>query len=180
MNASVPGAKSAGSAAAAPSEAVLKTSKGDITLRFASSDAPKTVENFVKLARSGFYDGVKFHRVIKDFMIQAGDPLSKNDALADRWGSGGPGYTFPDEIKAESALYKKGYKRGVLAMANAGPNTNGSQFFIMHQDYPLPPSYTIFGEVVSGQDVVDAIATAPVDSDDRPLTAVTIKSVEIK
>ncbi|OGZ08345.1 MAG: hypothetical protein A3D65_00390 [Candidatus Lloydbacteria bacterium RIFCSPHIGHO2_02_FULL_50_13] len=164
----------------APIEVTLKTSMGDITLRLATADAPKTTENFLKLAKSSFYNGVRFHRVIKGFMIQGGDPLSKDDTQVERWGTGGPGYQFADEINAGSALYHKGYKRGVVAMANSGPNTNGSQFFIMHQDYPLPPSYTIFGEVVAGQDVVDKIATTPTASGDRPLTPVTIVSVSIK
>jgi cyclophilin family peptidyl-prolyl cis-trans isomerase len=167
-------------AVTASSAVVMKTSKGDITLRFASADAPNTVANFLKLAGSGFYNGVKFHRVIKGFMIQAGDPNSKDDSKQEIWGQGGPGYQFADEINAQSALYKKGYKRGVLAMANAGPNTNGSQFFIMHQDYPLPPAYTIFGEVVAGQDVVDAIANTPTFAGDRPVTPVVIQSIEVK
>ena len=161
------------------SSATLHTSMGDITLKFYASDAPKTVENFLKLAQSGFYDGVKFHRVIKGFMIQTGDPLSKDDTMMSRWGTGGPGYQFADEIVPGSALYQKGYKHGVLAMANSGANTNGSQFFIMAADYPLPPLYTIFGEVTSGLPVVDAIDAVPT-SQDRPLTSVVIKSVEVK
>lgn len=177
---SMPVTQKAGSTTVAPSEVVLKTTKGDITFKLYSADAPKTAANFVKLAQSGFYDGVKFHRVIKGFMIQGGDPNSKDDGKSETWGQGGPGYQFADEINGESALYQKGYKRGVLAMANSGPNTNGSQFFIMHQDYPLPPLYTIFGEVVSGQSVVDAIATTPTGANDRPVTPVTIKSIEVK
>ena len=160
--------------------AILHTSMGDITVTFAPTDAPKTVENFLKLARSGFYDGVKFHRVIKGFMDQTGDPLSKDDSMVARWGTGDPGYKFADEINSGSALYKKGYKHGVVAMANSGPNTNGSQFFIMAADYPLPPAYTIFGEVTAGLDVVDAINGVPTDANDRPLTHVVIKSVEVK
>lgn len=162
-------------------EVIMKTSFGNITLRFYKEDAPKTVENFLKLAQSGFYDGVRFHRIIKGFMIQGGDPLSKDDALSARWGSGGPGYAFEDEINPNSALYQTGYKRGVLAMANSGPDTNGSQFFIMHQDYPLPPSYTIFGEVISGMDVVDKIATAPNSGtpNNRPLSPITIMSMTV-
>ncbi|MDO8520724.1 MAG: peptidylprolyl isomerase [bacterium] len=167
-------------ATSAQTEVTLKTTMGDITLRLATKDAPKTTENFLKLARSGFYNGVRFHRVIKGFMIQGGDPLSKDDTQVARWGTGGPGYQFADEINAASALYQKGYKRGVLAMANSGTNTNGSQFFIMHQDYALPPSYTIFGEVVKGIEVVDKIATTPTASGDRPVTPVTVTSVEVK
>lgn len=172
--------QTAGATAATGKKAVLKTTKGDITLKLYTTDAPKTVDNFLKLAKSNFYDGVKFHRVIKGFMIQAGDPLSKDDTKTNQWGTGGPGYQFADEINAGGALYQKGYKRGVLAMANSGPNTNGSQFFIMHEDYQLPPSYTIFGEVISGQDVVDAIATTPVAPGDKPITPVTITSIEVR
>ncbi|MEK7564119.1 MAG: peptidylprolyl isomerase [Patescibacteria group bacterium] len=160
--------------------AILHTSEGDVTLEFYASDAPNTVANFQKLAESGFYNGVKFHRVIKGFMIQGGDPVSKDDSKANYWGTGGPGYKFEDEIKADSVLYKTGYKKGVLAMANSGPNTNGSQFFIMHADYPLPPLYTIFGKVKSGQDVVDKIALVEVGPNDRPVEAVIIKSIEVK
>lgn len=176
----MPTTKKAGATTVSPKEVVLKTSMGDITLRLYSADAPKTVENFLKLAKSGFYNGIKFHRVIKEFMIQGGDPLTKDDTQAGRWGSGGPGYQFADEINPGSVLYQKGYKRGVLAMANSGPSTNGSQFFIMHKDYPLPPLYTIFGEVTAGQEVVDAIATVPVAPGDRPIEPVAITSVEVK
>lgn len=163
--------------------ATLQTNKGDITIEFYKKEAPNTVANFLKLAQTGFYDGAKFHRVIKGFMIQGGDPLSKDDSKIDFWGQGGPGYKFADEINAASALYKTGYKRGVVAMANSGPNTNGSQFFIMHQDYPLPPSYTIFARVTAGQDVVDAIAgvvTVDPGIKDRPVDPIIIKSVSLK
>lgn len=168
----------------APKDSVvmLKTSMGEITLRLYQKNAPKTVENFIKLAKSGFYDGVRFHRVIKGFMIQSGDPLSKDDTAQSRWGTGGPGYQFADEIDPNGVLYKAGYKRGILAMANSGPNTNGSQFFIIHQDYPLPPAYTIFGEVTGGLDVVDKIAMSPTTGSpyDRPLSPITIISAEVK
>lgn len=162
-------------------EVVMKTSMGNITLKLYKDDAPHTVENFLKLADSGFYNGVRFHRVIKGFMIQGGDPLSKDDAQVSRWGTGGPGYAFADEINPTSALYKTGYKRGVLAMANSGPDTNGSQFFIMHQDYPLPPSYTIFGEVTAGIDVVDKIATSGTTGspNNRPLSPITINAIVV-
>lgn len=160
--------------------ATLKTNMGDITFEFYSADAPKTVENFTKLAKEGFYDGVKFHRVIKGFMIQAGDPQSKDDAKAAMWGTGGPGYKFNDEINAESNLYKTGYKKGIVAMANSGPNTNGSQFFIMTADYPLPPLYTIFGKVTSGQDIVDKIALVKTGPNDRPVDPVIITSISLK
>jgi len=153
-------------------KATLDTSMGKIVIEFYSSDAPKTVANFEKLAEQGFYNGLVFHRVIPGFMIQGGDPSGN--------GTGGPGYTFADELNPSTASYKAGYKKGVVAMANAGPNTNGSQFFIMTADYPLPNSYTIFGHVVSGQDVVDAIANVKRDSNDKPLTPVVIKVVTIQ
>lgn len=167
-------------AASAQGLVTLKTSMGDITVKLYTKEAPKTTENFMKLAGEGFYDGVKFHRVIKGFMIQGGDPISKDDSLSARWGSGGPGYKFADEIDASSAIYQRGYKHGILAMANSGPDTNGSQFFIMAKDYPLPPAYTIFGEVVSGLDIVDAIDMTPTDANDRPLTPVVITSAQVK
>lgn len=160
--------------------AVIHTSMGDITIKFYPSDAPKTVENFLKLSREGFYNGVRFHRVIKGFMNQSGDPLSKDDSMKDLWGTGDPGYKFDDEINRGSALYQKGYKFGVVAMANSGPNTNGSQFFIMAKDTPLPPNYAIFGEVTDGLDVVTKINEVQTDGNDRPLSPVTINSVEVK
>lgn len=159
---------------------MLKTSMGDITVKLYGTDAPNAVANFVKLAGDGFYNGVRFHRVIKGFMIQGGDPLSKDDTMQARWGTGGPGYKFDDEINAGSAIYQRGYKKGVLAMANSGANTNGSQFFIMHADYPLPPLYVIFGEVTEGLDVVEKIGNVATDENDRPLTPVTILSAQAK
>ena len=158
----------------------LHSSMGNMTVKLYASEAPKAVENFLKLSKSGFYDGVKFHRVIKGFMIQSGDPLSKDDTMVAKWGTGGPGYQFADEINKSNAIYQKGYKHGVLAMANSGPNTNGSQFFIMAADYPLPPLYVIFGEVTSGIDVVDAIDAVPTDRNDRPLTPVVVTKAEVK
>ena len=160
--------------------ATITTNKGIITLELYGNQAPKTVENFKKLAESGFYNGTRFHRVIQGFMIQGGDPLSKDLANSSRWGTGGPGYSFADEINATSDLYKTGYQRGVLAMANSGPNTNGSQFFIMHQTYQLPPLYTIFGRVTSGLDVVDAIATTKTGPNDRPVDDMIVEKVEVK
>lgn len=157
--------------AALMKKATIETNLGNITIEFYPEDAPETVTNFQKLASSGFYNNVVFHRVISGFMIQGGDPTGT--------GTGGPGYKFNDEIKKDSPLYKTGYKKGIVAMANAGPNTNGSQFFIMHADYPLPPSYTIFGKVVEGQDVVDKIAATEVDANDKPKTAVVMKSVTL-
>ena len=148
--------------------AVLHTSAGSITVELLTKEAPNTVNNFVFLAREGFYDDVIFHRTIEGFMIQGGDPTGT--------GGGGPGYTFDDE------LVQRPYSRGIVAMANAGPNTNGSQFFIMHADYPLPPNYTIFGQVVAGLETVDAIATAPTlpeGEGSTPVNPVVIQLVEI-
>jgi cyclophilin family peptidyl-prolyl cis-trans isomerase len=145
--------------------AKLETSAGDIEVEFFPDDAPATVNNFVFLAKEGFYDNVIFHRVIPGFMIQGGDPTGT--------GTGGPGYRFNDEP------VKRKYNRGILAMANAGPNTNGSQFFIMHADYPLPPNYTIFGQLTSGAAVLDTIANAPTGAQDRPKEPVSIKSVTV-
>ncbi len=145
--------------------ATIETSAGTMTAELFADEAPKTVNNFVFLARDGFYDGVIFHRVIKGFMIQGGDPTGT--------GGGGPGYQFDDEP------VKRPYKRGTLAMANAGPNSNGSQFFIMHSDYGLPPNYTIFGKLTDGEDVVDKIANARTGAQDRPLEPVRIERVTI-
>ena len=128
--------------------AIINTSNGTIRVNFFPSDAPITVNNFVFLAKEGYYDDVIFHRVVEGFMIQGGDPTGT--------GMGGPGYTFPDEPVSRD------YLRGTMAMANAGPNTNGSQFFIMHKNGGLPKNYTIFGEVVEGIDVVDTIANLEV------------------
>jgi cyclophilin family peptidyl-prolyl cis-trans isomerase len=146
--------------------AVIHTTAGDISVDLFASNAPQTVNNFAFLANDGFYDDVIFHRTIKGFMIQGGDPTGS--------GRGGPGYRFRDEFHDKTS-----YNRGTLAMANAGPNTNGSQFFIMHADYGLPNAYTIFGEVTDGMDVVDAIAEAPVGAQDRPNDPVTITGIDI-
>jgi cyclophilin family peptidyl-prolyl cis-trans isomerase len=145
--------------------ATIDTSAGPMTAELFAAEAPKTVNNFVFLARDGFYDGVIFHRVIKGFMIQGGDPTGT--------GRGGPGYRFNDEP------VKRSYERGILAMANAGPNTNGSQFFVMHANYALPPNYTIFGKLTSGEDALDKIATAPTGAQDRPAQPVTITGITI-
>lgn len=150
--------------------AILHTDKGDITIALNAKGTPKTAENFVTLARKNFYDGTVFHRVIAGFMIQGGDP--KGD------GTGGPGYKFADEP------FSGDYTRGTVAMANSGPNTNGSQFFIMHADTALPRNYVIFGSVTKGLDVVDAIATAPVmmspsGEESRPVTPVKVTTIEI-
>jgi cyclophilin family peptidyl-prolyl cis-trans isomerase len=156
--------------------AVFQTSLGEVEVAFFRAEAPQTVENFVRLAGSGFYDSTKFHRVIKDFMIQGGDPLSKDDAQMSRWGTGGPGYQFADEFNKERLV------RGVLAMANSGPNTNGSQFFIVTaQATPwLDGRHTVFGKVVKGMDVVDKIEKVEVGERDIPKTAVVIEQLLLK
>jgi peptidylprolyl isomerase len=157
-------------------QATLKTSKGDIVIEFFGADAPKTVENFTKLAREGFYNGTKFHRVIAGFMVQGGDPLTRDDSMAARWGTGGPGYQFADEIHANNRN-----AAGTISMANAGPNTNGSQFFINVADNNfLDPKHTVFGRVVAGMDVVQAIVATPVDANDRPLEPVVITAVSVQ
>jgi cyclophilin family peptidyl-prolyl cis-trans isomerase len=145
--------------------ATIETSAGTMTAELFAAEAPRTVNNFVFLAREGFYGDVIFHRTISGFMIQGGDPTGT--------GTGGPGYRFDDESVSRQ------YLRGTLAMANAGPNTNGSQFFVMHADYPLPPNYTIFGKLTAGEDVVDAIASAPTGAQDRPVQPVHITSIDI-
>lgn len=156
--------------------AILKTSKGDVRIELLSDETPATVNNFVFLAREGFYDGVTFHRVIKPFMIQTGDPTGT--------GAGGPGYRFRDELPA-----KHSYEAGLVAMANAGPNTNGSQFFIcsgaQSSGLNSAPNYTQFGRVVSGMDVVEALASVPVGPSGRgemstPREEIAIESVSIE
>ena len=136
--------------------ATISTTLGDIKIQLLAKDAPTAVNNFVFLARDHFYDGVIFHRVIKGFMIQGGDPTGT--------GRGGPGYRFKDELQNAP---RGGYKKGTVAMANAGPDTNGSQFFIMDADYPLPPQYVAFGQVTDGQEVVAKIASVPVGGPER-------------
>jgi cyclophilin family peptidyl-prolyl cis-trans isomerase len=153
----------------------IETNMGTIRFELLEEDAPKTAENFRLLAEKGFYDGVIFHRVIKGFMIQGGDPTGTGRGGASAWGG-----RFNDEIDRSSELYRGAYTKGTVAMANAGPNTNGSQFFIMHADYPLPPSYTKFGRVIEGQDVVDKIATAPTHPGDRPKSDVVMEKVTIE
>jgi peptidyl-prolyl cis-trans isomerase B (cyclophilin B) len=150
------------------SAAVLHTNHGAIELEFYDEDAPKTVENFRKLAGDGFYDGVIFHRVIKDFMIQGGDPTGT--------GTGGPGYTFEDEFNDHKVA------RGALAMANAGPNTNGSQFFIVTTaEAPwLDGKHTVFGRVTGGMDAVDSIEAAETDARDKPVEDAMIERVELR
>ncbi len=160
-------------------KATLKTNFGDIVIELFEKDAPKTVANFLKLSKEGFYDNTKFHRVIPGFMVQGGDPNSKDTDWSND-GMGGPGYKFADELDPSTDSYKSGYVRGTLAMANSGPNTNGSQFFIMHKDYPLPNAYTIFGKVLSGLEVVDIIANLSRNSNDHPTTDAVISSVKVE
>ena len=150
------------------SEATLHTNAGPITVSFFHEDAPKTVENFRKLAGDGFYDGLIFHRVIPDFMIQGGCPQGT--------GTGGPGYTFEDEFNDHKVV------RGALAMANAGPNTNGSQFFIVTIDAApwLDGKHTVFGQVTGGMDAIDAIEALPTDGRDRPTEPAVIERVELR
>ncbi|MBK9165399.1 MAG: peptidylprolyl isomerase [Acidobacteria bacterium] len=155
--------------------AVIETNKGVIKFELLEQDAPKTTENFRLLAERNYYDSVIFHRVIKNFMIQGGDPLGEGFGGESAWGG-----RFDDEIDKTSDLYAGVYERGTVAMANAGPNTNGSQFFIMHIDYPLPPSYTKFGKVVEGQDVINEIAEVATNSNDKPLEPVVMTRVYIE
>lgn len=147
-------------------QATIETNHGTIEIDLDAARSPITVNNFVALARDGFYDGIIFHRVIEGFMIQGGDPTGT--------GTGGPGYRFRDELEGSGT-----YRRGTVAMANAGPNTNGSQFFICHADVGLPHNYTIFGQVGGSMDAVDAIATTATSAGDRPLEDCVMHSVTI-
>jgi cyclophilin family peptidyl-prolyl cis-trans isomerase len=157
-------------------QAIIKTSLGDITVDFYNADSPLTVKNFTKLSAEGFYDGTKFHRIINDFMIQGGDPLTKEDSKMAMWGTGGPGYKFDDEFNTHKLV------RGSLAMANSGPNTNGSQFFIVTaSDTPwLDGKHTNFGQVSAGMDIVEKIEAVPTEGSDRPVEAITILGIELK
>jgi peptidyl-prolyl cis-trans isomerase B (cyclophilin B) len=157
--------------------AVIKTTEGDMVVTFWTDAAPKTIENFKKLAKSGFYDGTCFHRVIKGFMIQAGDPLTKDPSAEARWGTGGPDYTIPDEKNEHK------HERGTIAMANTGaPNSGGSQFYICHAPQPRldAANYTTFGQLIKGDDVLEKIATTPTHQPgDRPDTRMGIVSIKI-
>lgn len=169
------GAKSSGGA-----HAIIETEKGSIEITFFEQDSAKAVENFRLLAEHGYYDGLTFHRIVKGFMLQGGDPAGNGTGGESAWGG-----KFADNIKADSPLYKAGYKRGIVAMANAGPNTNSSQFFIMHQDYRLPPAYVIFGTVTKGIEVVDALAATPTTMGmdggmSQPVAPVVMKKVTIR
>ena len=160
--------------------AVIETDKGNIELELLAADAPRAVENFRLLAEHGYYDGLTFHRIVEGFMIQGGDPAGDGTGGESAWGG-----TFEDEIDPQSPVYRSGYRRGIVAMANAGPDTNGSQFFIMHRDYDLPPNYVIFARVTSGTSVVDAIADSPTamgpgGERSRPVTPTVIRAITIR
>ena len=156
------------------SQAILKTNLGDIQISFYGTDSPKTVNNFLNLAQQGFYDGTKFHRIIKDFMIQGGDPNSKSDDWSTH-GTGGPDYRFADEFNNHPLV------RGSLAMANAGPDTNGSQFFIVTASATpwLDGHHTNLGQVTAGMDIVEKIEAAEVNQNDHPLKDITINSIKL-
>jgi peptidylprolyl isomerase len=157
-------------------KATSHTTKGDIAIELFDDKTPKTVANFATLAKEGFYDGVKFHRVIKAFMIQGGDPLTRDDSQSALWGTGGPGYSFAGEIGADNSN-----EEGTISMANSGPNTNGSQFFINANDNNfLDTKHTVFGKVTEGMDVVTAIEMTPTTPADRPIEPVVIKSITIE
>ena len=164
-----PGAKSSGGA-----RGVIETDKGTIEISFFEREAPNAVENFRLLAEHGYYDGLTVHRVVKGFMVQGGDPRGDGTGGQSAWGR-----PFVDEINPDLPLYRGGYKRGMVAMANSGRNTNGSQFFIMHQDYPLPPQYVLFGKVESGIEVVDALASVETNGE-TPVTKPILKKVTIR
>ena len=151
--------------------AEINTTSGLMTVELFTDIAPNTVNNFVALSEDGYYNNIIFHRVIKDFMIQGGDPSGTGHGEMGKY----PGYEFGDELNNPMP-----YEKGILAMANRGPNTNGSQFFIMHSDYPLPYQYTIFGKVTQGLDVIDQIAMVETDASDKPLSDVIINSITIK
>lgn len=156
---------------------VMKTNKGDMTIELFNDTRPLTAGNFSKLAQAGFYNGVKFHRVIEGFVIQGGDPLSKDDTKRDYWGTGGPGYKIDDELSGDNHNL-----RGTLSMANAGPNTGGSQFFInLVDNTPLDSRHSVFGKVIEGMDVVDAIGGVDVDvlEGHKPVMPVVIESVTL-
>jgi|WetSurMetagenome_2_1015567.scaffolds.fasta_scaffold81713_1 cyclophilin family peptidyl-prolyl cis-trans isomerase len=169
--------------------AVIESSMGTFEIELYRADAPKTVENFTKLAGQKFFDGTRFHRVSKGFVIQGGDDKSKDEKKAAEWGTGGKsiyGKEFEDELNPATPSFKAGYKKGVVAMANRGPNTNTSQFFVMLNDAPgMPKNYTIFGKVVKGLDVVEKIGQVEIvpsmsQTDGRPKTDVMIKKVTVR
>ncbi len=152
----------------------IHTNMGDIVIQLMADQGPRAASNFIYLVQHHFYDGTMFHRVIPGFMIQGGDPLTKDPTAVALWGTGGPGYQFDNDP------VNSPYTDGIVAMANAGPNTNGSQFFIMVHDYDLSPDYSIFGKVISGLDVAHKIADVPRNGDDRPLQDVKMISVTVE
>jgi cyclophilin family peptidyl-prolyl cis-trans isomerase len=169
------GAKSSGGM-----HGVIDTDKGPIEIEFFAAESPKAVENFRLLAEHGYYDGLTFHRIVRGFMIQGGDPAGDGTGGQSAWGA-----TFADDIQLQSPLYRGGYRRGLMAMANGGPNTNGSQFFILHQDYSLPPSYVIFARVTGSMDAVDALANTPTTMGadgnmSQPITPPRIRTITIR
>jgi cyclophilin family peptidyl-prolyl cis-trans isomerase len=157
------------------SQAIIKTSLGDIKVKLYAEESPLTVNNFLNLAQDSYYNGTRFHRVIKDFMVQGGDPNSKDASMKNLWGTGGPDYRFRDEFNQKPLV------KGSLAMANAGPDTNGSQFFIVTKDSTpwLDGMHTNFGEVIEGMEVVEKIEASQTDPNDRPVTDILIQSVEL-
>jgi cyclophilin family peptidyl-prolyl cis-trans isomerase len=154
--------------------ATIHTNYGDITVMFYREVAPKAVRNWIELADRGYYDGVTFHRVIENFMMQGGDPTGTGDGGESIYGA-----EFEDELDPNFQVVRHGYRRGVMAMANSGPNTNGSQFFIMHVNYNLPRKYTIFGKAIDGLATVDSICTAQTDTTDRPLEEIFMKNITL-
>lgn len=170
----------AGATSSGGTRGVIETDKGAIEIQFLAQESPRAVENFRLLAEHGYYDGLTFHRIVKGFMLQGGDPSGDGTGGQSAWGD-----PFPDEINRESALYRGGYRRGLVAMANSGANTNGSQFFILHQDYPLEPKYVIFARVTGGMEAVDALADTPTamgadGAMSRPLAPPVIRKVTIR
>ena len=170
----------AGATSSGGRHALIEMDQGAIELEFFPAEAPKAVENFRLLAEHGYYDGLTFHRVVRGFMIQGGDPKGDGTGGQSAWGP-----PFADEIDPASPLYRGGYRRGLVAMANGGPDTNGSQFFILHRDYPLQPNYVIFARVTQGMDVVDALATTPTSSNgqgevSRPNAPLVIRKITIR
>jgi cyclophilin family peptidyl-prolyl cis-trans isomerase len=170
----------AGATSSGGRHAIIETDRGAIEIEFFEAEAPTAVENFRLLAEHGYYDGLTFHRIVRGFMIQGGDPNGDGTGGESAWGG-----SFADEIDEDSALYRGGYRRGLVAMANAGPDTNGSQFFILHQDFSLPPDYVIVARVTSGMEVVDAIASTPTTMGadgglSQPITPPIIETVTIR
>lgn len=160
----------------------MNTNHGAVTLSLYGEDAPKTVANFVGLAEQGFYDGILFHRVVPGFVIQAGDNKTKDETMKSQWGTGGEsiyGGDFVDELNPNTKSFQIGYAKGVLAMANRGPNTNTSQFFICLEDLGLPKNYTMYGKVTGGMDIVAKIAAVPLNGS-TPIEPVIITSMKVK